>query len=77
MSESLTFAMQWRMHLIDFLLAEYGTINRSALCSYFGISQPQASNDLSLYMQLAPSNMAYDATARTYRRTRDFVRVFP
>jgi hypothetical protein len=76
MKDSLTFAIAYRMRFIDFLLAEYGTVNRSALMSYFGISPPQASHDFATYTQLAPGNMAYDMSAKTYRRTRDFERVW-
>jgi hypothetical protein len=65
------------MRFVDFLLAEYGTINRSALMNYFGISAPQASNDFATYMEIAPRNMVYDLSSKTYRRTREFERVYP
>lgn len=74
--DKLTFAVTYRLRFIDFLLAEYGTINRSAICSYFALSMPQATNDLATYQQIAPGNIAYDAHAKTYRRTREFVRAF-
>lgn len=77
MKERLSFAVAYRMRFIDFLLHEYGTLNRSALIDYFGISSPQASNDLAMYSALAPANMEYDLSAKTYRRTRSFVRVWP
>lgn len=73
----LPFAVAYRMRFIDFLLHEYGTLNRSALVDYFGISTPQASNDIGLYQELAPGNVEYDLSAKTYRRTRAFVRVWP
>ena len=76
MKDSLAFAIAYRMRFIDFLLVEYGTDNRSALVSYFGVSLVQASHDLATYNQLAPRNMAYDMAAKTYRRTRDFERVW-
>jgi hypothetical protein len=65
------------MRFIDFLLAEYGTINRSALMNYFGISAPQASNDFATYMEIAPQNMVYDMSIKTYRVTHEFKRVYP
>lgn len=73
----LKFAIAYRMRFVDFLLAEYGTINRSALTDYFGISTVQASSDLGTYMQIAPRNMAYDIRAKVYRRTPEFERVYP
>jgi hypothetical protein len=73
----LPFAVAYRMRFIDFLLNEYGTLNRSALVDYFGISTPQASNDIGLYQELAPGNVEYDTSAKTYRRTRSFVRIWP
>lgn len=75
--DRLTFAIAYRMRFIDFLLAEYGTINRRALINYFGISEPQASHDFSTYKQLGPGNMEYDMHDKTYRRARAFTRVFP
>lgn len=74
--KKLPFALAHRLRLIDFCLAEYGTVNRSALVRFFDISGPQASNDFGLYLELAPGNMEYDKTARTYRRTRGFVSMF-
>jgi hypothetical protein len=63
--------------MVDFLLAQYGTINRAALVDFFGISTPQASLDIAQYQQLAPKNIEYDATAKTYRKTAKFVRLYP
>lgn len=73
----LRFALAYRLRFIDFLLAEYGTVNRSAICDYFELSEPQASLDFSTYKEIAPGNMEYDMSAKTYRRTRAFVRAFP
>jgi hypothetical protein len=72
----LSYAIEQRMRFIDFLLARYGTIQRSAIMDYFGMSEPQASKDLGQYMELAPGNMAYDLRAKTYRRCNTFQRVW-
>jgi hypothetical protein len=66
-----------RLRFIDFLLDHYGTFNRSAIVDYFGLSVPQASLDIAAYMEAAPGNMAYDNSAKTYRRAEGFVRVWP
>jgi hypothetical protein len=73
----ITYALAYRLRFIDFCLAEYGTINRSAICTYFALSMPQASHDFATYNQIAPGNMEYDMSEKTYRRTRAFVRAFP
>jgi len=76
-TDQLSFAHTFRLRFIDFLLAEYGTLNRSAIMDYFGISMPQASRDIQTYIALAPSNLEYDRVGKTYRRTDDFQRVWP
>ncbi len=78
MSETrMNYAIQQRLRLIDFLLCQYGSINRSALTDYFGISVPQASLDLREYQRIAPANTVYDLQAKTYRRKAGFIRVYP
>lgn len=72
----VSYAVEQRLRFIDFLLAHYGTINRSALVDYFGISVPQASADLQQYLQLAGPNAEYDKSAKTYRRTLHFARYY-
>jgi hypothetical protein len=62
------------MRFIDVMLEQYGTINRSVLESYFELSTPQVSIDIRTYMELAPGNMEYDRTGKTYRRTAEFTR---
>lgn len=71
------YALTQRLRLIDFLLAEYGRVNRSAVMDYFGVSKPQASMDFKDYMTEAPMNMHYDPSAKTYVRSDTFERAFP
>lgn len=66
-----------RLRFIDFLLDQYGTFNRSAIVDYFGLSVPQASMDIRAYIEVAPGNLEYDKSGKTYRRTADFRRVWP
>lgn len=61
-----------RLEFIDFRLLWDGTINRSELVDFFGISTQQASSDLARYAKLAPGNLSYDKRAKTYRVTADF-----
>jgi hypothetical protein len=66
-----------RLQFIECMLAIYGTINRGALVDFFALSMPQASLDINLYLDLAPGNADYDLTARTYRRSASFKRLWP
>ena len=77
MTADLKYAVEQRLRLIDFLVAHYGSINRGALVDYFGISMPQASNDIGAYIERAPDNLSYDRKAKTYVRASSFVRVWP
>lgn len=77
MSKELNYAVQQRLRMIDMLLEHYGTVRRSVLSDYFGISTPQASKDLGDYNEMAPGNMEYDLRAKCYKRTEQFKRIFP
>ncbi|MFN7104697.1 MAG: WYL domain-containing protein, partial [Pseudorhizobium sp.] len=43
-----------------------GHVNRGDLMEAFGVSVNQASTDLNRYIGMAPDNMTYDKSARTY-----------
>lgn len=70
-------ARQARLRFIDFLLDRYGMVNRADITDFYGLSTPQASDDLAHYQQAAPGNMEYDMTDRTYRRSATYERRFP
>tara|TARA_R110002167_G_scaffold300679_3_gene504958 strand:+ start:2889 stop:3755 length:867 start_codon:yes stop_codon:yes gene_type:complete len=61
-----------RLEFIDFRLQWEGRLNRSDLTDFFRISIPQASLDFSAYQELAPGNMVYDRTLRSYIATDTF-----
>lgn len=73
----MRYATEQRLRLLDFLLAQYGYVNRCALMDYFGISTPQASADISEYLSLCPGNAAYDLSQKCYVRSQNFVRYWP
>lgn len=56
-----------RLEFIDFRLRWEKTVNRADLRNHFGISIPQASLDIAKYTQMAPQNLVYDRSSRTYR----------
>ncbi len=68
--------MKWgpdqRLAFIETRLYWEGQINRKDLEDFFGLSTPQASNDLKRYLGEAPQNMYYDRNHKTYRITEHF-----
>lgn len=75
--DALPYAVVQRLRLIDVMLMHYNSVNRGMLVDYFGISTVQASHDLQLYQTLAPGNMAYDLSGKTYRRKEGFSCIWP
>lgn len=65
-----------RLWQIDFLARFRGQVTRQDLVSRFGIALSNATRDLTLYRQLAPSNLDYDHSDKVYRRARQFRPVF-
>ena len=61
-----------RLEFIEFRLFWDGGVNRSDLTSHFGISVPQASNDLAHYREVAPGNVDYDLSGKRYVPTPGF-----
>lgn len=61
-----------RLEFIDFRLLWDRTVNRTELVEFFGISPQQASSDLAAYQHLAPKNIEYDKSRKTYIATHEF-----
>src|SRR5262245_20079154 len=55
-----------RLEFIEFRLLWEGGVNRSDLIDQFGVSVPQASNDLTAYRELGPENVTYDLSGKRY-----------
>lgn len=72
----MQYAIEQRLRLIDFLLSQYGTVNRSAVMDFFGVSTPQASADIQAYLTRAPGNATYSPSQKAYVRTDAFQRVW-
>ncbi len=68
-------AQAQRLSFIEVCLVCFGRVNREPLMLYFGIAEAQASRDLSQYSELAPGNMVYDRSAKTYLKGLHFKRV--
>ena len=73
---SLRWGVEQRLEFIEFRLYWEGRMNRRDLINTFGVSINQASTDLNRYLRLAPENMVYDKSARTYVRSSVFSPLF-
>jgi hypothetical protein len=73
-------AVKWsqerRLQFIEFRLQWERRINRKDVTDFFKISVPQASADIARYVDLAPGNLEYDASSRTYVATQGFRPLF-
>ena len=72
----LRWGVAQRLEFIEFRLFWEGYVNRSDLMEQFGLSVNQASADLNRYIGLAPDNMVYDKSARTYVRGPEYAAQF-
>jgi len=75
-NKPISKAQERRLQFIDFRLRWQGQLNRMDLMQHFGISTPQASLDVALYLSLAADNLEYDKTLRTYVATEHFNPLF-
>lgn len=72
----LRWGVEQRLEFIEFRLFWEGHVNRSDVMEKFGLSVNQASSDLNRYIRLAPANMTYDKSLRTYVRDTGFTSIF-
>jgi hypothetical protein len=68
----LRWGVERRLEFIEFRLFWEGHVNRGDLMNAFSVSVNQASTDLNRYIGMAPDNMLYDKSARTYVRGANF-----
>jgi WYL domain len=73
-SGQVKWSQERRLQFIDFRLQWGGRINRRDVTDFFKISVPQASADIARYAELAPGNLQYDTSSRTYVATPAFDR---
>lgn len=65
-----------RLEFIEYRLYWDGRVNRGDIKEQFGVSVPQASNDLALYRDRAPHNIRYDASEKRYLPSDSFEPIF-
>lgn len=74
--ESLSHAQRERLAYIDFRLYFMGEIGRPDLAGRFGVAPAGATRDLALYREIAPQNIEFDGSSKTYRIGRGFTPIF-
>lgn len=74
--QGMRWGVEQRLEFIEFRLFWEGGVNRSDITSYFGVSVPQASNDLARYQELAPHNIVYDRSGKRYLAGKRFKPIF-
>jgi hypothetical protein len=62
----LTWSQESRLRALDAMAFWDGRVNRADLMRRFGISVPQATNDLRRYLEFAPGNLRYDPRDKAY-----------
>lgn len=72
----LRWSVERRLRFVDERLFWEARVNRGDLVRRFGISVPQAAADLKRYQELAPANLAYDRSAKSYVTTAQFEPLF-
>jgi hypothetical protein len=70
--DRIRWGTEQRLEFIEFRTFWEGGVNRSDITQRFGVSVPQASNDLTLYQKLAPANLRYDSSEKRYVPTAEF-----
>jgi predicted DNA-binding transcriptional regulator YafY len=61
------YGVEARFEFIEFRAYWHGRLNRSDLMDQFGVSPTQVSQDIKAYQEIAPDNLVYDGTDKTYR----------
>ena len=75
-TSDLRWGVSRRMEFLEARLFWEGKVNRSDLVQAFRVSTAQASADLSRYQLLAPGNVEYDRSAKTYISAATFTPVY-
>ena len=68
----LPWATMARLTFLEESIFWTDSVNRRDLIARFGISEQQASGDLTRYQEIAPDNLVYDKSDKTYRAAARF-----
>ncbi len=72
----MKYAKEQRLRMIDFLLANYGYVNRTILMDYFDTGPAGSTRDFKTYKEMAPNNMVFNDSKKSYYKTDCFERVW-
>ncbi len=72
----MPYAVEQRLRFIDFLLSQYGHVNRSAIMDYFGIGAATATRDFKAYKGICIENIVYCDATKSYYRSNCFKRAW-
>lgn len=76
MLKELNYSQKQRLAYIDFLLMFRGQFNRVDITDKYELGMATANKDISLYLDIAPDNLRFDAIKRCYFQTENFNPVF-
>ena len=74
--KEISFSQKQRLAFIDFLLMFKGSFSRVDLTTKFEMGMANATRDIALYKELAPSNCEFDNTVKLYFQTKQFKPIF-
>jgi len=66
------FTSRQRFHFIELIAYWEGKVNTSHLMQQFGLSRQHSSTDINHYLQLAPHNLGYNASAKAWLPAQNF-----
>lgn len=73
---SLSQAQRERLTYLEFRLYFMGEIGRPDLSARFGVAPACATRDIAMYRELAPQNIDFDNSTKTYRISSKFAPIF-
>src|SRR5471032_1258002 len=74
--ERLSHAQRERFAYVEFRLYFMGEIGRPDLAARFGVAPAGATRDIAMYRELAPQNIDFDNSSKTYRISSAFAPIF-
>ena len=73
---SLSHAQRERLTYLEFRLYFMGEVGRPDLSARFGVAPAGATRDIAMYRELAPQNIEFDNSSKTYRISSEFAPIF-
>lgn len=73
---SLSQAQRERLTYLEFRLYFMGEVGRPDLLARFGVAPAGATRDIAMYRELAPQNIEFDNSSKTYRASSGFAPIF-